>query len=287
MKFLQIIFFTILFIISKLPLKLLYIISDFFTIINYYIIGYRRKTIIQNLKNSFPEKTPIELKKVEKNFYRNFSDYLVETLKAISISRKKLQSRISYTNIEVFEQIKSQQKNVVMMLGHVFNWEWFAGSVQDVSYNYNYAVYKPIKNKFWNEKVNYIRERFGAISISANDVVMKMMRTENDAKHNFFFVADQSPKAQKIYYYTEFLNQKTPVFIGFDKVIRKKNLAVVYCEMIKLKRGYYHINFKEISPKNNNQFEEYEIVHSFFYELEKTIHNNPDNWLWSHKRWKK
>lgn len=264
---------------------MLYVFSDIFAFLNYYFIGYRRKVIINNLTNSFPEKSKRELKKIEKKFYRNFSDYLVESLKAMTIGENEFKNRISYTNIEVFKKIKSEQKNVVMMLGHVFNWEWFAGIVPQIPYQYNYAVYKPIKDEFLNTKMCSLRERFGAISVSANEIVMKMMRTENDAEHNFFFVADQSPKMQKIQYHINFLHQKTAVFIGFDKVIRKKNLAVVYCEMRKENRGKYHINFKEILPENNT-FKEYEIVHSFFTELEKTLQKNPDNWLWSHKRWK-
>ncbi len=285
MKFLQVIFFEILLIFSRLPLKVLYVFSDIFAFFNYYFIGYRRKIIIKNLTNSFPEKSKSELKKIEKKFYRNFSDYLVESLKAMTIDENEFTNRISYTNIEAFKKIKSEQKNVVMMLGHVFNWEWFAGIVPQIPYQYNFAVYKPIKDEFLNAKMCTLRERFGAISVSANEIVMKMMRTENDAEHNFFFVADQSPKMQKIKYHINFLHQKTAVFIGFDKVIRKKNLAVVYCEMMKEKRGKYHINFKEILPENNT-FKEYEIVHSFFAELEKTLQKNPENWLWSHKRWK-
>ena len=226
-----------------------------------------------------------EIIAIEKKFYSNFVDYFIETLKAFTITQKELQKNITYSNFEIFEQIQSENKNVIMMLGHIFNWEWFIGIAPILPFENKFAVFKPIKNKFWNKKIRYLRERFSAKAISAKDIIMTMMRSENKNDTIYFFVADQSPKKSNVHYYLNFLNQKTPIFIGFDKVIRKKELGVVYCNIIKLKRGKYHIEFRRLLPKNK-QFEEYEMAHLFFHELENTIYKNPDNWLWSHKRWK-
>ena len=279
------IFYFIIYQISRLPLSVLYIFSDFLFFLLYTIIGYRRRVIRTNLEKSFPEKSAQEIKQIHKEFYQNFCDYLVETLKSFSISQEELDERFTYSNLEVFHEIKKEKKNVMLMCGHIFNWEWFIGTVKHLPSRDTAAVYHKIRNPFWNDKINAMRGRFGTKALDMKDVLRVMMKTPNDGETTYLFVADQSPKKSAVHYFMPFLNQNTPVFNGFDKIARRKDMAVVFCQTEKIKRGHYHTTFIRIEPQQDT-FEENEIVHQFFHLLENNLKKNPSNWLWSHKRWK-
>lgn len=278
-------FYGILYGFSLLPLRLLYCFSAVIFFLLHYVIGYRRKVIYQNLKNSFPEKPDAEIKKIQKQFYKNFADYLVETLKSFSIRQEELNRRHTYSNLEVFKECENEKKDVILMAGHIFNWEWFVGLAPNLATEKTVAVYHKVKNEFWNERINQIRGRYGTIPLDMKKTPRYMMSTPNNGEHAYLFVADQSPKKSAIHYDLEFLNQTTPVFVGFDKIAIKKEMAVIFCKMVKIKKGYYHTTFERILP-DGDKFEPNEIVHKFFKDLEETIRENPDNWLWSHKRWK-
>lgn len=270
---------------SRLPLGILYVVSDVFFVLNYYLVGYRRNVIFTNIRNSFPEKSENEIKKIQKQFFRNFADYIVETLKALTISENELKVRVQHINRKVFDEAKAEQKNVILLTGHVFNWEWFTGLANMVPQQHSHPVYKKVKNEFWGQEIVSIRNRFGNESVESREVMRHMLKTPNDGNSIYMFVADQSPKADAVYVGTEFLHQKTPVFIGYDKISTRMNLAFVYCEMKKVKRGFYQVNYYRIYPENE-RFQELEVVKKFHILLENTIRKHPDNYLWSHKRWK-
>lgn len=279
------IFYGILYVISLLPLKILYGISDVVYFVLNYLIGYRRKVIFNNLKNSFPEKSDKEIKAIQKQFYKNFADYMVETLKCFSITQEELDKRHTYSNLEAFHECKKEGKDIILMAGHIFNWEWFVGLAQNLPELKTVAIYHKIRNEFWNDHINAIRGKFGTLPLDMKNTARFMMGTENIGDQSYLFVADQSPKKAVIQHSIQFLNQETPVFIGFDKIAIKRDMAVVFCKTVKIKRGYYHTTFERITP-DGKQFEPLEVVDKFFEKLEKTIIENPDNWLWSHKRWK-
>lgn len=279
------IFYALLYAISLLPFSVLYALSRLIYLILNYVIGYRKKTITRNLRNSFPEKSETEIKSIRKKFYKNFADYAVETLKSFSITQEELNKRHTYSNLGVFRECENEQKDVILMAGHIFNWEWFVGLAPNLYTEKTVAVYHKVKNNFWDERINEIRGKFGTIPLEMKKTARYMMSTPNNGEHAYLFVADQSPKKSAIHYDLEFLNQNTPVFIGFDKIAIKKEMAVVFCKMVKVKQGHYHTTFERILPEGEN-YEPMEIVHKFFKNLEETIRENPDNWLWSHKRWK-
>lgn len=279
------IFYAFLYALSLLPFSVLYVFSWFLYVLLNYFIGYRRKTITQNLENSFPEKSKSEIKSIRKKFYKNFADYLVETLKSFSISQNELNKRHTYSNLHIFKECKDEQKDIILMAGHIFNWEWFVGLGPNVPTEKTVAVYHKVRNNFWNERINQIRGKFGTIPLEMKNTARYMMSTPNNGEHAYLFVADQSPKKSAIHHSLRFLNQDTPVFIGFDKMAIKKEMAVIFCKMVKIKQGHYHTTFERILPEGKN-YEPMEIVDKFFENLEETIRKNPDNWLWSHKRWK-
>lgn len=279
------VFYGLLYVFSLLPLRILYGISWLIYVLLNYIIGYRRKVIYTNLKNSFPEKSEKEIKSIHKKFYKNFADYLVETLKSFSISQEELNKRHTYSGLEVFEEAKREGKNVMMMAGHIFNWEWFIGTAKYLKSENTVAIYHHIYNEFWNEKIKTMRSRFGTTSLEMKKTTRFMLNQPNDGSTTYLFIADQSPKKSHIRHDLEFLNQQTPVFSAFDKIAIKLDMAVVFCKTVKIKQGQYHTSFERILPCDS-EFKSFEIVHKFFKNLEETIRENPDNWLWSHKRWK-
>lgn len=211
-------------------------LSDILYFLLCTVIGYRRRVIRTNLRNAFPEKSETEIAQINKDFYRYFTDYLVETLKAFSITQEELDKRHTFSNMEAFAEIKAEGKNAMMMNGHVFNWEWYINLEKHMPIENTAAVYHKVKNPFWNEKINQIRQRFGTIAIDMKDVLRFMMKAPNDGSYVYLFVADQSPKKSAVHYWTNFLNQETPAYNGFEKIAIRKQMGVVYCETKKNKK---------------------------------------------------
>lgn len=281
MKFL----FDILLLISKLPLRILYLFADLLFFFSYYIIGYRKKVVTKNLENAFPEKSAGDIQKIRKKFFVNFSDYIAETVKSFTISSHELRVRTQHLNQDIFHQAKKEGKNVILLAGHVFNWEWFNALATVIPQENCHPVYRKVNNDFWEDKVKKIRNSFGNKAIEAKEVIRHMLRNPNDGNSVYMFVADQTPHSSEVDFGINFLNQPTPAFIGYDKLSTRMDLVFVYCEMKKVKRGYYQVNYHRIYPEGE-KFQEFEVVKKFHKLLENTINKRPDNWLWSHRRWK-
>lgn len=275
----------ILYFISKLPLRILYIFSDVMFFLNYYLVGYRRKVITQNLRNSFPDKSEEEIRKIQKKFYRNFSDYLVETIKSFSISETESRVRMQHINQDVFHEVQKEGKNIILLAGHVFNWEWINALARIVPQKHCHPVYRKVNSNFWENQMKKVRNKFGNEALEANEVILNIFRNKNDGDSIYMFVADQTPHFSHVTYGLEFMNQRTPAFIGYDKLATRMDLAFIYCEMKKVKRGYYQVNYYRIYP-DNEKFTEHEVVRKFHKMLENTLHKHPDNYLWSHRKWK-
>lgn len=279
------ILFSILILFSKLPLKVLYWVSDFLFSLNYYVIGYRKEVVYNNIKNSFPEKTEAEIKKIQKKFFRNFTDFIVETLKTFTISAQKLEHIVEYQNTELFQKSFDEKKNLIILSGHNFNWELATLVAKKVPQKNFYAIYRKLESKFWDEKIIESRARFGFKLIESKKVMRQFTDQPNDGNFVYGFLSDQTPHSSKIQFGLEFLNQKTPAFTGYNRIPGKENMIFCYAEILKIKRGKYHINFIEIHPENET-FEGDELVVKFHKMLEKTIKKFPENWLWTHKKWK-
>lgn len=279
------ILFQIVLLISKLPLKILYWVSDFIFFLVYRVAGYRKKVVFNNIKNSFPEKTDAEINAITRNFFANFADYLVETVKSFSISANELKVRVQHINQDVFHEAQKEGKNVIMLSGHIFNWEWFNALATIVPQDHCYPVYRKMQSGFWEEKIKKIRSSYGNEAVEANNVIKHIFRNKNDGNSVYMFVADQTPNHHHVDVGTMFLNQKTPVFIGYDKLATRMDLVFVYCEMKKVKRGFYQVNYYRVYPENE-KFADFEVVKKFHKLLENTISKRPDNYLWSHRKWK-
>ncbi len=277
--------FKFLLLFSRLPLRVLYLFSDFIFIVIYYIVGYRRKVVFENLQNSFPTKSLEELKQIEKGFYINFCDYIVETFKSFTVSSNELRVRVQHINQHVFDDAKDEGKNIILLAGHVFNWEWFNALALSIAQENSHPVYRKVQSSFWEQKIKELRTRFGNEPLEAKEVVRHIFRNPNDGNSIYLFVADQTPHVSEVTFGLKFLNQKTPVFVGYDKLSTRMDLAFIYCDMKKVKRGFYQVNYYRIQP-DGEKFVEHEVVKKFHTLLENTINKRPDNYLWSHRRWK-
>ncbi|SEF68727.1 KDO2-lipid IV(A) lauroyltransferase [Halpernia humi] len=281
MKFL----FKIILLISRLPLRILYLFADIIFFVSYYVVGYRKKVVTKNLKTAFPEKSNTEIKTIRRKFYKNFSDYMAETIKSFTISDRELRVRMQHLNQDVFRQAKEEKKNVILLAGHVFNWEWITPLATIIPQESCHPVYRKVNNSFWEDKVKIIRNKFGNKAIEAKEVIRHILRNPNDGNSVYMFVADQTPHSSEVNFGINFLNQPTPAFIGYDKLATRMDMIFVYCEMKKVKRGFYQVNYYRIEA-DGEKFQEFEVVKKFHKLLENTINKRPDNWLWSHRRWK-
>jgi KDO2-lipid IV(A) lauroyltransferase len=270
--------------LSYLPFFVLYSLSNFLAWLMRSVIRYRKDVILDNLQKSFPKRSKAEIKSISKGFYRNFGDILVESFKSLSISERTMRKRFVLRNPEVFEQLYAKNKGIIMVMGHHTNFEWTAMSIPLLVPQNCYAVYHPLKNPRFNRLIVKIREQFGLQLFNMKETYPFMLENK-DPNPLYVFMADQSPHRGKIKYRSSFLNQDTPVHLGVENLSKKCNLAVVFIDIQRVKRGFYeiegHLLFEDAS-----QAPLYHVTDTHVRALEKLIQSDPANWLWSHKRWK-
>ncbi len=271
-----------LLLISCLPFWLLYLISDGLSFILFYVIRYRRKVVLKNLTTSFPESN--EIRKIEKKFYRFLADTFLESLKCFTISRKNLLKRISCDNPEIMEQYALENKSVIFMSAHFGNWEYVIYSMNLLFPHWAIGVGKPLSNEVMNKLTNARRSRYGMKIINATNI-KEEFKKDSDVLTASLFLSDQYPGGANKGFHTIFLNKETDFLFGAEKYANEYNYAVVYADIVRLKRGRYQMHLVKISD-NPKAEEKGKIMNSYVRLLEKTIERDPAYWLWSHKRWK-
>jgi Kdo2-lipid IVA lauroyltransferase/acyltransferase len=272
--------------LSRLPLPVLYYLSNFLFFFSYKILGYRTKVVRRNLKNSFREKTGEELMAIEQAFYKNLCDYAVETLKLLTINRADLKARMNYTNPELMEKYTAQGRSVILLSSHQFNWEWLlaAGSISlDVPIDF---VYQPINNKLVDKVMQYGRSRFGAHPIKRNEVAREVAKRKKILR-GVAIVADQYPGHESDKkYQTTFLHQDTVFFYGSQQMATLTQYPVLYAVVERVKRGYYTCTLQVVGEPPYQKGEE-AVIENYVRAVEHVIQKHPSGWLWSHNRWKK
>lgn len=270
--------------LGRTPFWLIYIWADIFYLISYHLIGYRKKTVIQNLKNSFPEKTDAEIKMISIAFYHHFSDLVFETIKSYQISEETLKRRVKYKNPEVLNELYAKGKSVALLSGHYGNWEWILALPKIINHQLN-AIYRPIQNIQFDDYMKKTRSRFGAFLMPAHISLRIMLQLEKTGQLSAtYYLTDQTALHDTQYWMT-FLNQETPVFPGPEKVASRLKQAVVFIDIQKVRRGYYEVEFTKLFD-DASQTKEYEVTKAHTKFLEDIIRKRPELWLWSHKRWK-
>lgn len=273
----------LIYLLSILPFWALYIIADGFYLLIYKLLGYRKKIVLQNLRNSFPEKSEEEIRKIAKRFYHYFCDLILETIKTLTISAKSARKHVLLDDIKIIEKYYQKKQSIILVLGHWGNWELAGAGFSQVGLHENYIIYHPLSNTYFDKLIYKMRTRLGNKLYAMNDTLKGMIRNRHKLTATAF-IADQTP-SPKGAYWTTFLNQDTPVFIGTEKIAKKLNFPVVYVSIERLKRGKYSLKFELLSdsPKDTN---EGEITELHTKRLEQDIRKIPETWLWSHRRWK-
>ena len=267
-----------------MPFWLLYLFADFLFLILYYVAAYRRKVTQSNLLNAFPEKTSKERSLIERNFYRFLADNVLESLKMRSMSAEDIRKHCIITNPEEVNKHLLKGKAVLFATGHYANWEW-GNLILALTFKEKlFVIYKPLSNKYFDSVLNKIRSRFGAIMVPMKSTLRKIAELKNEV-YLFAFATDQTPTRHESQYFTGFLNQSTAVFLGLEKIAKITNNPIVYIHINRVKRGYYEYIFTTLieEPKLTK---EYEITNLHTLKLERIINQQPELWLWSHRRWK-
>ncbi|NDV45637.1 hypothetical protein D0T49_01050 [Paludibacter sp. 221] len=280
------IFYAFAWVITLFPLRVLYLLSDFCFLILYYIVGYRKKVTRTNLRNSFPEKSEKERRKIERRFYRYFCDLFVETLKLMHMSKKQMNRRMVYINGEFMAEQYAKGKSVMLMTSHYGNWEWTSSFSMFYPDKPVYQVYRRLKSKNFDRFMYSLRVRFGAKNIEKNETLRAMVRLRNESKLCMFgMLSDQTPSPNNIHHRVNFLNQDTPVITGTEQLAKKFDYPVVYVSVTRVKRGYYKCEVVPIAVEPT-KMKEFEITEIYTRMLEDAIRKAPEYWLWTHKRWK-
>ncbi|MEM1124757.1 MAG: lipid A biosynthesis acyltransferase, partial [Bacteroidota bacterium] len=271
--------------LSYLPFTVLYKLSDFFYLIIYYGLQYRKKVVFSNLKNSFPNKSPQEIKTAAKAFYRHFCDLLIESIKVFGISESAILERCRVINPELIQTYADNNQSLIIVAGHYNNWEMAAVALNLQIPHQAIVIYTPLKNKFIDQQIKQSRSKFG-LALWSKRMVKKELKVDQNELRAVVFVSDQSPTIARTAYWTQFLHQETGVMVGAEKYAKQYAYPVVFGKVTKVKRGYYEIEF--ITLENQPQQTAFgQISEQHTRLLETIITEKPQYWLWSHKRWKK
>lgn len=280
--------YIVFYLLSLLPFRLLYGLSDFLYVIMYHVAGYRKGVVRKNLKRSFPDKSEAERKQIERKFYHWLCDYFMESIKLLSISEKELRRRFTITNSAEIEQCFEEGQSTAAILGHYCNWEWLSCVGIDLPSSRKVGlIYHPLRNKYFDKLFIALRSHMGGVTVPKQDILRYLIRYKRDGIMSLFgYIADQGPKMGNIHLWLDFMHQDTPVFTGAERIMRKMNNAVFYVEMTRPKRGYYTCTYHLIT-REPAKLPEHEITRRFFQLLEQTIEKRPEFYLWSHNRWKR
>lgn len=280
-----ILLYPLLKLISLLPFRLLYVLSDFVYLIIYYVVGYRKKTVRHNLRLALPHLSDQERLKIEKASFRHLCDMFLEMIKTISISRKEIDSRFTYENLDVYLNLEKKQKSIALMCAHYASYEWVISMNSKITFE-GFAIYKKIANKYFDKLVRDIRSRFKATLITTKETI-QTIEDNHRTKHLgvYGFASDQSPKANKVAHWGTFMEIETPIHTGAEMLAKKFDMNVIFLKVKKIKRGFYRASF-EILTENASSVPDYQISDSFMKKVEEQILEAPEYYLWTHKRWK-
>lgn len=283
--FIYLLAYPVIWIISMLPFRILYMLSDFVYIVVYRVIRYRKKTVRENLALTLPHLSDKERLIIEKKFYHHLCDMFLEMAKTMNISKDEVCKRFAIKNIEVYKELEKQGKSISLLCSHYGSYEWI------ISMNYYsnfiaYGIYKQLKNPYFDKLVHKIRSRFNAKLITTKQTIPTIIENnKNNVLSLYGFASDQSPKENSAFHYVKFLGIEVPVHTGAEMLAKRYNMNIVYLNTKKVKRGYYEVTLETLT-ENASEVPNYEITDLFIKLLEKQIYEAPEYYLWTHKRWK-
>ena len=282
---LYILIYPILWCISILPFRLLYIVSDVVYLITYYIIGYRKKTVRENLALAMPNLSDKERLIIEKKSFQHMCDVFLEMIKTITISKIEMDKHYIFKNLDVYSDLEKKGKSIALLCAHYASYEWAVSLNSKASFE-GYAIYKKINNRYFDKLVRNIRSKFKATLITTKETIPVISNNYKNNKLGLYgLVSDQSPKFGSFYHWNKFMGIEVPIHTGGEMLAKKYDMNVIFLRTKKVKRGYYEATF-EVLSENVKDVPNYEITDKFLKLVEQQIHEQPEFYLWSHKRWK-
>ncbi len=273
--------------ISYIPFRALYVLSDGLYYILYYIIRYRRKIVRKNLTESFPTLKGKEILQVEKKFYRYFTDQVLESCKMATISPEEMKKHMKFTNIEAANAVFKEGKTIALYMGHYGNWEWISSIPLWVAEGVtSVQIYHKLRNDNTNRLILNMRERLGAISVEMRKTARYITEISNTNQVSVIgFIADQSPKKKEVRYFLPFLHHRTPILVGTEKIVKHYGFEAWFLDMKRVKRGYYEAELIRMHEEPAS-LPDFELTEIYFRMLEKMIQERPELYLWTHNRFK-
>ena len=277
--------YPLLWLVSILPFRLLYAVSDMLFFLLYHVFRYRKKTVEDNLKLVFPEKSESERKQITKEFFHHLCDMILEAIKSMNISVEDMKARFKFTNIDVIQDYEKRQKSIALMCAHYGSWEWIF-ILQAYTSHLTFAIYKKLNNVYFDKLVRKIRARYDSYLITTKESINVLVENKKKGLITINgFAADQSPKKEKAYHWNTFMGIEVPVHTGAEMLAKKLDMPVVFFSVKRIKRGFYETTFQTLA-EHPNEFKDYEITDQFLKLVENQIHEAPQYYLWTHKRWK-
>jgi len=277
--------YPLLWLISILPFRLFYWLSDFVYFIIYRIVGYRKKVVRENLALTLPHLNDAERKTIEKKFYQHMCDMFLETIKTMTISPEEMERRFQVTNIELVQDYAKKGKSVILVASHYASYEWLLTINPKLGFQ-GIAIYKKIANPYFDKLIRKIRSKYNTELIETRKAIPTMAQNQREGKLSLYGLAsDQSPKLDRIFHSMKFMGIEVPAHTGAEMLAKKYDLSVIMVKVKKVARGYYEATFLTIAD-NPNEFENFDITEKYLREVEKQIYEAPEYYLWTHKRWK-
>jgi len=288
MKIVYYLLYGVLYLFSLLPMRIHYVISDVLYLLIYQLVGYRTRLVRQHLKDCFPEMSEEEHSQTERGFYHWFCDYLVETVKLMTISREELKRRLVFRGTELIDEVVESGQSCAVYLGHYCNWEWVTSLPLWVSPKAQCGqIYHALENAEFDRLFLNLRQRMGAVCIPMAETLRRLAHYRQQRQPVVIgYISDQVPFWNNIHHWLDFLHHDTPVLTGTERLARSAGHAVFYLDLRRLRRGYYEAEFKliEREPKRTS---DYELTDAYFRLLEESIRRDPQCYLWTHNRWKR
>lgn len=276
------------YLLSLLPLCVHYVLSDALYFLVYRLLHYRVKVVRKNISESFPEKDASELRHIERGFYHWFCDYIVESVKLLTMSQRQMKRRLVFKGTDVVGQVVAEGQSCAVYLGHYCNWEWITSLPLWVTPAAQCGqIYHAIENPLFDRLFLRLRQRFGAVCIPMAETLRRIVKYRQEGRPVVIgYISDQVPFWNNIHHWCQFLNHDTPVLTGTERLARQTGHAVFYMDVRRVRRGYYEAEFQLIS-REPKQLAEYEVTDEYFRRLEASIRRDPACYLWSHNRWKR
>jgi len=277
--------YPFLWLISILPFRIFYLLSDFVCFIIYRVVGYRKKVVRENLAMTLPHLNDAERKEIEKKFYHHMCDMFLETIKTMGISPAEMDKRFQITNLDLVKEYAKKDKSVILVASHYASYEWLLTMNTKIDFK-GIAVYKTLANPYFDRLVRKIRSKYDTELIETKKAIPMMAQNQREGILSMYGLAsDQSPKLDRIFHSMKFMGVEVPVHTGAEMLAKKYDLSVVMVKVKKIARGYYEATFLTIA-ENPQDFDNFNITEKYLREVEKQIYEAPEYYLWTHKRWK-